>query len=75
MSLIPSLPLLVKFLIWAFMSLRPIAKSVSLYSSLTFVIAVYVLGTQSHTTMASRVAAMVAIMYGCFFKSNVKLEV
>ena len=43
----------------------PMARSISLYSSLTFVTAVYSLGTHSHTAMANSVAAMVAVMYGC----------
>lgn len=55
-----------------FLELRPIAKSVSLYSSLTFVTAVYSLGRHSHTTIASSVAIVVARMYGCLFNSCVR---
>ena len=48
---------------------RPTDKSVSLYSSLSLVTAVYSLGTKSHTTMASSVAMSVARIYGCRLKT------
>ena len=74
MSFNPLFELLNEFLMFASILFSAMAKSISLYSSLTFVIAVYSLGVQNHTAIASSVAIKVAIMYGCFFKSNVKLE-
>ena len=47
---------------YAVMLFMPIARSTSLYSSLTFVTAEYSLGTHSHTTTARSVAMTVAII-------------
>ena len=50
--------------IFAEILVRPIAKSTSLYSSLTFITAAYSLGIKNHTTKANNVDIIDAVMYG-----------
>ena len=64
MSFKPVLSPPVASLIFDMTMFMPMARSTSLYSSLTFVTAVYALGIHTHTTKESSMAVNNAMIYG-----------